>query len=72
MARAYISGDMTAGGVHPGDPYEALKALQNMKFRRPSALALVTIARSLGWERLKPVAPPPQETPSTSTCSAPR
>src|SRR5690606_30510443 len=27
-----------------------------------SALALVTIARSLGWERLKPIAPPPQET----------
>ncbi|WP_040794017.1 class I SAM-dependent methyltransferase [Nocardia higoensis] len=62
MARAYISGDMTVTGVHPGDPYEALKAMQGLKFRRPSALALVTIARSLGWERLKPIAPPPQET----------
>jgi len=62
MARAYISGDMTVEGVHPGDPYDLLRALQNLRFRRPSALALVTIARSLGWERLKPIAPPPQET----------
>ncbi|WP_227998019.1 class I SAM-dependent methyltransferase [Nocardia australiensis] len=62
MARAYISGDMTATGVHPGDPYEILKAMDGLKFHRPSALALVTIARSLGWERLKPIAPPPQET----------
>ncbi|RJO77978.1 methyltransferase domain-containing protein [Nocardia panacis] len=62
MARAYIAGDMTVEGVHPGDPYDILKAMADLKFRRPSALALVTIARSLGWERLKPVAPPPQET----------
>ncbi|WP_040788011.1 class I SAM-dependent methyltransferase [Nocardia paucivorans] len=62
MARAYIAGDMTASGVHPGDPYEFLKAMSEMKFRRPSALALLTIARSLGWEQLRPVAPPPQET----------
>ncbi|MBF6298178.1 class I SAM-dependent methyltransferase [Nocardia amamiensis] len=62
MARAYIAGDLTASGVHPGDPYELLRAMDGLKFRRPSALALVTIARSLGWERLKPVAPPPQET----------
>lgn len=62
MARAYISGDMEATGVHPGDPYEILKAMQSLNFRRPSALALLTIARSLGWERLRPIAPPPQET----------
>lgn len=62
MARAYIAGDMTVEGVHPGDPYPVLRALQNLRFRRPSTLALVTIARSLGWERLKPIAPPPQET----------
>ncbi|WP_280235003.1 class I SAM-dependent methyltransferase [Nocardia cyriacigeorgica] len=62
MARAYISGDMTAIGVHPGDPYPILAAMDSLKFRRPSALALLTIARSLGWERLRPVPPPPQET----------
>ncbi|MFF0489412.1 class I SAM-dependent methyltransferase [Nocardia sp. NPDC004068] len=62
MARAYISGDMIAEGTHPGDPYEFLRAMSDLRFRRPSALALVTIARSLGWEALKPIAPPPQET----------
>ncbi|NNH73264.1 methyltransferase domain-containing protein [Nocardia uniformis] len=61
MARAYIAGDMVADGIHPGDPYELLKAMQNMKFRRPTALELVVIARSLGWELMKPVTPPPQE-----------
>lgn len=61
MARAYVSGDMNADGVHPGDPYEILKAMSDMKFRRPSALTLVTIARSLGRDALKPIAPPPQE-----------
>ncbi len=62
MARAYISGDMKAEGIHPGDPYEILAAMGELRFRRPSALALVTIARSLGWDALKPIAPPPQET----------
>lgn len=62
MARAYISGDMAVDGIHPGDPYEILRAMGDLKFRRPSALALVTIARSLGWDALKPIAPPPQET----------
>jgi cyclopropane-fatty-acyl-phospholipid synthase len=62
MARAYIAGDLAAEGVHPGDPYDILRAMADMKFRRPSALALVTIARSLGWDALKPIAPPPQET----------
>ncbi|WP_028478086.1 class I SAM-dependent methyltransferase [Nocardia sp. CNY236] len=61
MARAYISGDLVASGVHSGDPYAILKAMEGLKFRRLSALALLTIARSLGWERLKPIAPPPQE-----------
>ncbi|MBF6136126.1 class I SAM-dependent methyltransferase [Nocardia otitidiscaviarum] len=61
MARAYIAGDMLAHGVHPGDPYALLKAMAGLKFRRPTALQLVVIARSLGWELMKPVPPPPQE-----------
>ncbi|WP_306364300.1 class I SAM-dependent methyltransferase [Nocardia sp. CC227C] len=61
MARAYIAGDMVAHGVHPGDPYALLKAMAGLKFRRPTALQLVVIARSLGWELMKPVPPPPQE-----------
>ena len=62
LARAYVSGDLDVHGVHPGDPYELLKALdQSMDFKRPPARVLVDIVRSIGIERLKPIAPPPQE-----------
>lgn len=62
LARAYVSGDLTAHGVHPGDPYELLKTLaEKLEFRRPPARVLANIVRSIGIERLVPVAPPPQE-----------
>ncbi|MCZ4077748.1 class I SAM-dependent methyltransferase [Rhodococcus sp. H36-A4] len=62
MARAYVSGDLEAQGVHPGDPYELLRVMgDELHFRRPSALTLATITRSLGWDLLRPIAPPPQE-----------
>ena len=62
LARAYISGDLETYGVHPGDPYPLLCALADkMAFRRPSALELANIVRSIGIEHLRPVAPPPQE-----------
>ena len=62
LARAYISGDLELHGVHPGDPYELLKALaEKMDFRRPPARVLANIVRSIGFEHLKPIAPPPQE-----------
>ncbi len=64
IARAYVSGDLQAYGVHPGDPYELLKTLTDrVKFRRPSMLVLANVVRSIGLEHLLPVAPPPQETP---------
>nr|WP_083709568.1 class I SAM-dependent methyltransferase [Williamsia sterculiae] len=62
LARAYIAGDLTLRGAHPGDPYEALRTLSDdVEFERPSALTLAHIARSLGLEHFKPIAPPPQE-----------
>lgn len=62
LARAYVSGDLTAHGVHPGDPYELLKALADkMDFKRPSPRMLANIVRSIGLERLVPIPPPPQE-----------
>lgn len=62
MARAYVSGDLEAVGVHPGDPYDMLRIMSDeLHFRRPSALTLATITRSLGWDLLRPIAPPPQE-----------
>ena len=62
MARAYVSGDLEAIGVHPGDPYELLALMgDELHFRRPSAMTLASITRSLGWDVLRPIAPPPQE-----------
>ena len=62
VARAYVSGDLQVHGVHPGDPYEAMKLLQNhLRFRKPSAGEAITILRGLGLSNLKPPPPPPQE-----------
>ncbi len=62
MARAYVSGDLEIEGAHPGDPYDVLRMLgDDLHFKRPSARALATVTRSLGWELLRPIAPPPQE-----------
>jgi cyclopropane-fatty-acyl-phospholipid synthase len=64
LARAYISGDLRARGVHPGDPYELLKMLTDkVEFKRPSLRTLANVVRSIGVEHLLPVAPPPQENP---------
>ena len=64
LARAYIAGDLDIHGVHPGDPYELLKALaESLVFRRPPARLMAKIARTIGFENLRPVAPPPQEVP---------
>lgn len=61
LARAYVSGDLDIEGVHPGDPYELLKVMQDLRFVRPPAKTLATVARSLGFDLLKPPPPPPQE-----------
>jgi cyclopropane-fatty-acyl-phospholipid synthase len=63
LARAYISGDLQLYGVHPGDPYELLKLMTDrVEFRRPSLRVLAAVVRSIGVERLMPIAPPPEET----------
>ena len=62
VVRAYIAGDLELHGVHPGDPYELLKALNDeVTIARPSARVLAEIVRSIGVEHLKPIAPPSQE-----------
>lgn len=62
LARAYVLGDLTLDGVHPGDPYPALRSLADgLRFHRPAPAQLVALIRSLGWERLRPLPPPPQE-----------
>jgi len=64
LARAYIAGDLDIQGVHPGDPYELLKALaESLEFARPPARVMAQVVRSIGFEHLRPIAPPPQEVP---------
>jgi cyclopropane-fatty-acyl-phospholipid synthase len=60
LGRAYVSGDLGVTGVHPGDPYEGLKALQKgLKFRMPTPTEALRLARGLGLSHLRPPAPPP-------------
>ncbi|MBC9735511.1 class I SAM-dependent methyltransferase [Nocardioides marmotae] len=62
MVRAYVSGDLRLHGVHPGDPYEAMKLLMDhLRFRKPSAAEAVRLVRGLGLTHLKPPPTPPQE-----------
>jgi cyclopropane-fatty-acyl-phospholipid synthase len=61
LVRAYVSGDLALQGAHPGDPYEALKVLGQWRFRRPTAGELKRLVTAMGWRRLLPSAPPPQE-----------
>jgi len=64
IGRAYVTGDLTLSGAHPGDPYEALKVLKRgLKFRRPSPTEAVALLRSVGIANLRPPAPPPEEAP---------
>ncbi|GAA4805602.1 class I SAM-dependent methyltransferase [Tomitella cavernea] len=62
MARAYAFGDLDLAGAHPGDPYEVFKRLQSISMHRPSLRDGAAIVRSLGRDRLRILAPPPQET----------
>ncbi len=61
LVRAYVAGDLELHGVHPGDPYPLLRALDDVEVTRPPARVLAEVVRSLGVEHLKPIAPPPQE-----------
>jgi cyclopropane-fatty-acyl-phospholipid synthase len=62
LGRAYVAGDLVVTGVHPGDPYDGLVALQKgLKFTMPSPVEAVKLATGLGISHLKPPSPPPQE-----------
>jgi cyclopropane-fatty-acyl-phospholipid synthase len=64
VARAYVSGDLELAGGHPGDPYDALRQLRRgLHLRLPDPRAALNLLRGLGWQRLRPPAPPATETP---------
>ena len=49
MARAYVAGDLDVEGVHPGDPYDALRLLQKrLQVPPPVAAEALAIVRGLG------------------------
>jgi cyclopropane-fatty-acyl-phospholipid synthase len=62
LARAYVAGDLHVSGVHPGDPYDALRVLgESLHWRRPQPRELRRIATTLGMRNLVPPPPPPPE-----------
>ena len=62
LARAYVSGDLEVDGVHPGDPYPVLRALNDqLTVQRPDPRTLARIVGTVGLRRMVPPAPPPQE-----------
>jgi cyclopropane-fatty-acyl-phospholipid synthase len=61
LARAYVAGDLDLEGGHPGDPYEALKALGEWKVRRPSVKEIRALVKTVGVRNLVPPEPPAQE-----------
>ena len=64
MVRAYVTGDLELRGVHPGDPYEILRLVQDrLHFRRPTATEALDLARGLGVAALRPPPPPVAEHP---------
>ncbi len=62
MARAYVAGDLELLGVHPGDPYEAMKVvIRGQTPRAPGPAQALRLVRGLGLSNLVPPPPPPQE-----------
>jgi len=61
MARAYTTGDLVVEGVHPGNPYDVLVDLEQLRFRRPDPKVVLDLTRVLGVRGLTPPPPPPQE-----------
>lgn len=62
MVRAYLSGDLELRGVHPGDPYDALRFfIRGNTPTLPSPAEGLRLLRGLGVRHLVPPPPPPQE-----------
>lgn len=64
IARAYVAGELTLIGTHPGDPYRVLASMIDRRnFRRPGILELAAVVRRVAPEVLRnPVRPPVEET----------
>lgn len=62
-ARAYVSGELTASGVHPANPYPAFEALASLSdsFHAPSRQDALRITKSIGAKGFLPPKPPESE-----------
>jgi cyclopropane-fatty-acyl-phospholipid synthase len=64
LVRAYVSGDLEIEGIHPGDPYELLKAADALLTpHRPAPSQALRAIRTFAAPALSLPAPPPNEVP---------
>jgi cyclopropane-fatty-acyl-phospholipid synthase len=62
MVRAYVAGDLELDGVHPGDPYDAVRLfVRGNTPVVPSPAEALRLVRALGLRHLVPPPPPPEE-----------
>ena len=62
VARAYLQGDLEIEGVHPGDPYDLLRVIEDdLQMRRPAPAEALGWVRALGLRTMVPPQPPEQE-----------
>jgi cyclopropane-fatty-acyl-phospholipid synthase len=62
MARAYLQGDLEIEGVHPGNPYDLLRVIEDdLRMRRPAPAEALGWVRALGLRTIVPPQPPEQE-----------
>jgi cyclopropane-fatty-acyl-phospholipid synthase len=62
LVRAYVTGDLDIEGIHPGDPYDAVRMAGRWRFKRPGPAEAAALLKELGLRRIVPPEPPPQET----------
>ncbi len=62
LARAYVRGDLLVDGVHPGDPYELLRLIEDdLHMSRPTPAEALSWIRALGLRTVVPPHPPEEE-----------
>jgi cyclopropane-fatty-acyl-phospholipid synthase len=61
VARAYLQDDLEFEGVHPGNPYQLIRLMDDLQIRTPSPAQALRWARGLGLRTLVPPSPPAYE-----------
>ena len=61
IARAYLQDDLEFEGVHPGNPYDLIRSIDDLQIRTPSPVQALRWLRSLGVRAFLPSTPPVHE-----------